>query len=165
MKKIITTLSIVLTVLLLGGCTSTEVKKSDLVKYSSNGISINMPSGFTESEDVNFTVFMSSQKAMFTALKESFTVLEPIGLNSESSLAEYAEVLKKTNGFDNDFIKEGNFMYNTYTREVNNQTFFYVGVVYKSNDAFWLINFACLDEDKDTYKPKFIEWAKTVEFE
>ena len=44
-------------------------------------------------------------------------------------------------------------------------TYKYFSFVYKSNDAFWLVQFATLTENVDEYSSKIIEWAKTISFE
>ena len=41
----------------------------------------------------------------------------------------------------------------------------YFSFVYKSNDAFWLVQFATLTENVDEYRAQILEWAKTVSFE
>lgn len=44
-------------------------------------------------------------------------------------------------------------------------TYKYFSFVYKSNDAFWLVQFATLAENADDYSSQIFEWAKTVTFE
>ena len=35
--------------------------------------------------------------------------------------------------------------------------------MYKANDDFYMVQFVCEDAEYESYKPKFIEWAKTVD--
>ena len=58
---------------------------------------------------------------------------------------------------------EGNFMYFTYSKAVGSTTYFYMPTMFKGEKGFYLLNFFCLDKDKDANLDKFIAWAKTVE--
>ena len=49
--------------------------------------------------------------------------------------------------------------------EMNGKNIYYLATVNKSEDAFWLIQFICSEKNKDKYKPKFLEWSKTVSFD
>lgn len=158
MKK---TLLVLFAILLLTGCSLGKTTKT----YSTNGISVTMDSGFYEKELVSQTVYLESQDAIFTALKEDFESLVGTTITSESTLKEYADVIKTGNNLTEDFIEKDGILYTTYEKEVSGKDFFYLVTVYKTNDAFWLINFASNAKDKAKFEPKFIEWAKTITFE
>ena len=53
----------------------------------------------------------------------------------------------------------------TFLNEELNQTYTYFCVTFKAKDAFWLVQFACLEGKYDKYQEKFVEWAKTVSFD
>ena len=36
---------------------------------------------------------------------------------------------------------------------------------HQSSDAFWLIQFFCFIEDKNSYEEKFLTWADSVTFD
>ena len=50
-----------------------------------------------------------------------------------------------------------------FTNPNTKDTYTYFSFVYKADDAFWLVQFACDVKDYNEYKPYFIEWAKTVD--
>lgn len=160
MKRVFAIIGIIFSFILITGCTTSNTTK----KYSVNGINVTMDDDFVEKENVSYTTYLLSDKAMFLALKEDFTTLSQIGIDNNSKLEDYANIIKKTNNLTNEFKKENNFMYTTYEKQINGKNYFYLAAVYKAKDAFWLVNFACVDKDKDKYMPKFIEWTKTVEF-
>ena len=65
-----------------------------------------MSDNFTEKELVNATVYYLSNDAIFMGLKENFTDLETIGINSESTEDDYASAVLENNNIDEtlDFI-------------------------------------------------------------
>lgn len=162
MKKNIKLLVLVLLVVVIAGC---SLLKDKTKTYTQNGISVTMNDGFTLKELDNVTVYLEGEDAIFTALKENFTTLEPLGITSESNLQNYAKAVIEANSLTSSIKEKDGVTYFTYTKEVNNNNFYYLATVYKSKDAFWLINFACEAKNKDTFEPRFIEWAKTVTFE
>ena len=42
---------------------------------------------------------------------------------------------------------------------------FYIATMHKSNDAFWLFNFACDSSNQEKFESTFKTWAKSVSFE
>ena len=88
---------------------------------------------------------------IFTAsikIKGSEIIHAPIQLNAD---------------FEQGVGKWDKFAYFVYEKEVSGKEFYCTAVVYKADDAFWLVNFACEDKNKEEYSEKFIDWASTVE--
>ena len=164
MKKFLKTFSLIFVCILLIGCgsDSSEIKEKT---YTSNGLSITMKEGLLEKTNENFEVYFETSDMIFMGNKETFEELSIINLDANSTLDEYLDLIISVNGESSGKLKDGDLNYFTYEREVNGNKFFYVGSVYKANDAFWLCNFACAYSDKDTYEDLFIKWAKTVSFE
>ena len=98
-------------------------------------------------------------------LKENFTDLETIGINSESTEDDYASAVLENNKADYELQKEDSLRYFTYEKEVSGKNYFYLSAVAKSNDSFWLLTFASDVKDRDKYEPLFKTWAKSVKFE
>lgn len=165
MKKLKLFSILLVATLLLSGCGSN--KETDNTKqYSDNGFSITLPSDFYKKDLASVTVYYESKYAIVTALKESFDTLEAADLNSKSTLEDYAKAVVANNKQDDvklEMSEDGKFIYFIYEKEVSGKDFYYTAAVYKSEDAFWLVNFACEDKNKETYSEKFIDWAKTVE--
>ncbi len=157
MKKLV---CLLLVGFLLTGCALLNNTKT----YTSNGISVTMDSGFYEKELVSQTVYLESKDAIFTALKEDYASLAAVNITKDSTLKDYTDIVKTVNGMTESFTEKDGLIYATYEKNVSGKDFFYLVTAYKTDDAFWLVNFACNKKDKAKFEPKFIEWAKTVEF-
>lgn len=48
--------------------------------------------------------------------------------------------------------------------DIGLDAFKYFNTAYESDDAFWLVQFFCTEDDYDSNKADFIKWAKTVSF-
>lgn len=163
MKKYIKYIVIFLVIAIATGCNLFDKNEKT---YSSKGITVTMKDDFYEKTNIAHTLYLESSDVIFLADKESFSMLEEyFDIDKDSTLDEYEEIIKTVNQFDDDFKKDENLVYTTYERSVENNDYFYLMSIYKSDDAFWLVNFACLKEDKDKYESNFIKWAKTVKFD
>ncbi len=165
MKKYAKLICLGLLLFVVTGCSLSSLFKESTKKYTVNGISVTMNDSFYEKDLVSQTAYLESQDAIFSALKEDFTELEVVGITKDSTLTDYAEAVKTANSFTGNIIEKDGLVYFTYEKDVSGKSFFYLASVYKADDAFWLVNFACESKNKDEFEPKFIEWAKTVEFE
>lgn len=165
MKKYTKLICLSLMLFLVAGCSLTSLFKESTKTYTVNGISVTMNDSFYEKDLVSQTAYLESQNAIFTALKEEFTELEAVGITKDSTLKDYAEAVKAANSFTGNIIEKDGLVYFTYEKDISGKSFFYLATVYKTDDAFWLVNFACESKNKEEFEPKFIEWAKTVEFE
>lgn len=161
-KKRIGIIVLMMFTLILGGCFNSEVKQKD---YSSHGFNIKMDDGMTEKDLATATATYMSDKVVVTALKEEFTLLEAIDIDEKSSIEDYAEAVIKNNKADYELKEKDGINYFEYEKTVSGKDYYYYAVVYKSDDAFWLVNFACEKNNKSEYQEKFFEWAKTVTFD
>lgn len=131
--------------------------------YSSNGFTITMDDGFYEKELLSATVYYEGEKAGLSVLREYFTDLEEIGIDENSSLDDYGEVIASINKVDDNFeTLNDSIKYYTYEQSVSGKDFFYMAAITKGTDSFWLMNFFCETKNKDTYFPKFEKWLQTV---
>ena len=162
MKRVLKVVVVALLLFISVGCSLTEEATKT---YSANGVKVTMKDGLTEKTNMNFTTYLEGTDVMFTALKESFDITKQINLDENSSVREYTEKVLQANGLNETINEKDGLTYFTYEKEISGTKYFYFATTYKSNDAFWLINFACLAKDKAKYESKFIKWAKTVEFE
>lgn len=135
--------------------------------FSKSGLSITLTDNFVEKSLLTQTAYYESSTAIVTTLKEPFENLESIGLNKDSSLRDYAQAVINTNGFNNQgtYVQEGNgFTGFEYSASNTGVTINYIAVVYKTNDSFWLVQFACQEEDSAAFAEVFDKWAKSVVF-
>ena len=163
MKKVFKLLSLCIIASLIAGCSLPSLGEKTKT-YTSHGISVTMNDKFYEKSLLSATVYLESTDSIFTALKEDFNLLSTVGITKDSTLREYAELVVKANQLSTQIIEEDGLTYFTYEKTVSGKDFYYLATVYKSNDAFWLINFACEKNAQSSFKPKFIKKKKTVTF-
>lgn len=139
-------------------------KTPDAKTFSSNGMSITLTDEFREADMENSTVTYDSKNVAVFVIKEGFTFVNNF---EDYTLEQYADLVIKSNGLNSDEVKTVDgltyFEYN-FTNPETNDTYRYFSYVYKTNDAFWLIQFAALKENADEYAEQITEWAKSVEF-
>ncbi len=160
-RKIFVSLLALVMCFTLGGCVFGSKNKT----YTSHGISVTMNDKFQEKSIVSQTVYLESTEAIFSALKEDFSALESINLGKSASLNDYAKAVVANNNADYEIKEEDGLTYFEYEKTVSGKDFYYLACVYKSDDAFWLVNFASETSNKGKYQPLFKRWAKTVKFE
>ena len=140
-------------------------KTPDPKDFSSNGMTITLTDEFVKTDVENYTVAYDSKNVVVFALKEAFTLAEGF---QDYTLEQYGNLVLQNNNLSSSKIedKEGliGFEYE-FTNPDTKDTYKYFSFVYKSNDAFWLVQFATLTENVDEYSSKIIEWAKTISFE
>lgn len=161
MKKKILYL-LLLIVVAVTGCALLEPEEKT---FTDKGMSITLTDDFTEKDLVSTTVYFESMDAVVTGLKEEFSTLEEAGLTKDSTVEDYAKVVAYNNKKEDEIKTEDGLTYFTYTSDVNGKTYFYIASMYKSNDAFWLFNFACDSSDQEQFENTFKTWAKSVKFE
>lgn len=153
---------LLLIVVAVTGCALLEPEKKT---FTDKGMSITLTDDFTEKDLVSTTVYFESMDAVVTGLKEEFSTLEEAGLTKDSTVEDYAKAVAYNNKKEDEIKTEDGLTYFTYTSDVNGKTYFYIASMYKSNDAFWLFNFACDSSDQEQFENTFKTWAKSVKFE
>ena len=166
MKKFFKIVSVFLILFLVTGCNIMSFLEQGEKNYSlKDGLHVKMGDDFEEKTNANFNSYLEGGHYIFTSLKESFEIAEGVGLTKDSPLNEYVKIVLSNNGLDKDIIEKDGLTYFTYDSTIDGTKYYYMAFAYKTNDAFWLINFACLDSEKSTYESKFIKWAKSIWFE
>lgn len=99
-------------------------------------------------------------------LREDFSIME--GLDNYS-LQEYGEASLDANDIkDISEVKKNNgimyYDYEWYNAE-EGTTYYYYTTIFKSEDAFWTIQFAVTAEEVDEYMPQIIEFSETITFD
>jgi len=133
--------------------------------FSYNGMNITLTDEFVKTDIENYTIAYGSKNVAIVALKEAFTLVDGF---QDYTLEQYGNLVLQNNNLSSSKIKniEGlvGFEYE-FTNPNTKEIYKYFSFVYKSNDAFWLVQFATLTEDVDEYSSRIIEWAKTISFE
>ena len=155
--KLIKILLIITISTLLIGCSNNKT-------YTSNGISITMMKGlFKKNHDIA-DVYYENDEMFVIALKETYEELKKYDINYDTSIEDYIKEVFINQGVTYELKKVNNLYYFTYQYEINNNTYYYVSTIHKSNDAFWVCNFACPLTLKDKYDNLFIEWGQSIKF-
>ncbi len=133
--------------------------------FSSNGMNITLTDEFVKAEIENYTIAYNSKNVAVFALKEAFALADGF---QDYTLEQYGNLVLQNNNLSSSKMQnlEGltEFEYE-FTNPDTKDTYKYFSFVYKSNHAFWLVQFATLTENVDKYSSKIIEWAKTIYFE
>ena len=131
--------------------------------FSDNGMNITLTNEFRELEAEAFTHCYESSTVAVLVSKEAFTLQE----GSEGyTLQQYAELVLQNNSLSaTEFSRDGlvGFEYEA-TNADTKETFRYISYVYKSDDAFWLVQFAGTPENVEAQTAQIGEWAKSVSF-
>ena len=132
--------------------------------FSSDGMTVTLTDEFHQAELGNFTVSFDSKNVAVFALEEQFTLADGM---EDLTLERYADLVIQTNGLDvSQVVTEDGltgFRY-TFTNPQTKDTYHYFSYVYKTGDAFWLVQFATLDANVDKFAPQITQWAKSVTF-
>ena len=132
--------------------------------FSSNGMTITLTAGFQEIQIANYTVTYDSRNVAVFAMKEPFSLAEGFENNS---LDQYADLLIQANGWSDvkKFTHDGlsGFEYD-FTNPTTKLECHYTSYVYRSDDAFWVVQFATLKENADKFAEQIKKWARSVSF-
>lgn len=143
---------------------------SDEKVFSKDGMSITLTEDFVENEYYGFNAYYDTEEAQVYVMKESFSLLKENDQPTNISAKEYAEIMMKTQNIDSDVLEKDGLTYFYYEKDVLGYAEEYVknsyyAVAFKTNDAFWLFQFACEKSLYNKYEEKFVEWAKSIEFD
>ena len=133
-------------------------------QFSHGEMSITLTDEFVESKFENNDFVYDSKNVAVFGLRESFDSAEGFG---ENTLEEYGKLVIKNNGQDSSKLATNDEFaryYYDFTNPQNNITYRYFTYMYKSDGAFWLIQFATSIDDVDTYASQIEYWAKSVKF-
>ncbi|NTW95538.1 MAG: hypothetical protein HGB31_02840 [Erysipelotrichaceae bacterium] len=157
-----TVLSFSVFFVLSSGLSNLFILKAKTKEFTKAGMTISLTSDFYEKEIASQTAYYESQKYIVTVLKEEFTIFESIGLSTDISVKEYAELVIENNMIDSAIEEKDNLTFFKYEKTVNGKQFSYFATVHKSSDAFWLIQFACETKNAEDSQDLFIEWGQTI---
>lgn len=129
-----------------------------------SGVIITLTDTFVDSELEGFTFSYSTSDVGVIGVQEAFTIFEGF---EDYTIEEYAEMMIRNNKReDAEYTRENgvDFIEYVFYNEQEGINYAYLVAMYKTEDSFWAINFAVAEEEYETYRPLFLEWAKSVEF-
>lgn len=147
---------------------SPEVKDDDPRAFYCEEMSIVLTKGFTDSYMEGYSGCFDSETAAVFVTREEFSLMEGL---KDYTLDEYGKLVLDSN---KDLFPEGTeiktedgltYYEHSYFDEEAEEGYNYFGVLLKSDEAFWVVEFACSDYDYEVYRPYFVKWAKTIEFD
>lgn len=133
--------------------------------FTKDGMTITLNSRYSELQQEGYTVAYGATDSVVLVLKETYDSLSAASLDKNSTLTEYANVVIKNNSLTNVSVetKDGLTCFQ-YDSEVDGKTYSYLAAVYKSTDAFWMIQFSAEKDNYDEKESDFITFAKSVSF-
>lgn len=155
MKKIIKFIAAVLTVVTaafaFAACTGTPTT------FTKGEVSVTLDSLYREQENENVYFYYQS------VLGGEFCVCSKDGfdkIDKEKTLAEYADVVKTANKVETEVSERNGYLYFT----VNDDGLFMITAMYKSEQAFYTMNFGCAKKDKKDKEKTLFSHADSVTF-
>lgn len=137
--------------------------------FSADGLSITLNDNFYEDTYLGYTQCYSSSETLVLVLKEKFSAYEGL---EDFSLTEYGEAVMDTLDYNyvecNKELKtHGDLLYFEYTESnpADDSVYKCYTFLFKSEDAFWFVDFTTMEEDAAKYKDDIFEWASSVTFE
>ena len=136
------------------------VKEKD---FTCDEMSITLTNRFRASDVEGVDYAFESDDIFVTVIRESHSLLE--GLENYS-IEEYSELVKDANDFDFTVLNDDGIMYlqhEAYDDE-EKDTYLYLNYLYKSDDAFWMVQFVLYKDELSKHSDKISEWAHSVKF-
>jgi hypothetical protein len=132
--------------------------------FTTQDLEITLTDSFFESENDERDFFYLSTSCGATGFKEHWTDL----FESESkSISDYASLVREANSsLDPSEVKtENGLTYIECKMLDNDKTEWTYFLTFMKNDGyFWTIQFHCMTEEYQAFKPYFFEWANSISF-
>lgn len=132
--------------------------------FTKGGVSITLTNQFKDVDPGNYVGFYESKTMMVGTFKDPYGQGESI---DHITLEEYGWGLIKTNEQTarSELMQDGELYYYVFDEIYDRQYYTYVTYVYKSDDAFWYVDFITVKEDAEARRAEISEWARTVTFD
>ncbi len=164
MKRWLLCLLAVLMVLPITACNKDTATASDKV-FSSNGMNITLTSAFKKSKVEGYTVVYDSPEIAVFGLREDYAYVAQL---KDMTLSEYADIIYKNNSSKSpkpvSTVDGLTVIEYEFHNEELDKNYSYFTVMFKCDDCFWMVQFACETENYEANRPYFINWAKTITF-
>lgn len=160
--RVVTLMTAILAcVLLLGACAGETYEPKKFFVFD---MSIELNDGFSKQTSNSYDgKFVSKDLAVYVA-RDQFDDLGDEETVSKLTLSEYAEQIIKNNKLDCSATLDKGLTTFTYTKFIDNDKYAFYTVVYKSEDAFWRVQFAGLASTVEEQKDAIRDYAWSVDF-
>ena len=164
MKRFSSALILVLvTAMLLSSCHFFEQEKT----FTVEDMSITLTDYFYTYYPQGYTVLLQSNEISIFGVMYPFDMMGESELTPESSIEEFGEELLKSNEREGlELVKKDGLSYYFYedTSEETQETYSYLTMLYKSEEAFWLLQFVCKAEQYEKLESELFQYAASVTF-
>lgn len=128
------------------------------------GLKIKMSPDMSEERTGELSVYYFAEGLMVSVKKIPFEELSQEGTaDANSSIEDYIQIIEDANENIKFTLDSYGNPSTTYPAENDGVEMIYYVTVRKGSDAFWMINFAGLEEEKDIRIPQFELWGSTIE--
>ena len=131
--------------------------------FTKDGFTIVLDGHFLEAEFPNYDFSYDSEKAAVFGLKEEKDLFA--GAFEALSLTEYAALVIDNNGLDAEIETENGLTGFVYDATIEDgRRYRYYSYVFKTEEAFWLVQFAVEAEQAQERESDVEKWAKSIVF-
>lgn len=134
--------------------------------FTKNGLTLTLTNQFKDVDPGNYVAFYESDIMMVGTFTEPFSLSEGFG---DLTVQEYGEGLikfnKQTAGAGLELIQDGDLYYYVWDDIFDRRYYTFVTYLYKSDDAFWYVDFIVEKEDYESQRDQISKWAHTVTFD
>jgi len=136
--------------------------------FTADKLSITMTEDYYESDmkDEAFAGIYENEDSVILIFKEPFEGIEEL---KDLTAEQYGDLTIKAHQLSDSKLlttESGQpYFIHGYYDQANDARYIYRDYIYKSSDAFWLVQCSCALESADAYAPKFDTFASTVTFE
>lgn len=140
-------------VLTFGGSCRTAEPRS----FTAGGFSITLTDAFEEGGHEGFHAAYVSPASLVYVVREEATPDDPL------TLKEYAQRLQETNSDGTlEMQEQDGFVFFEFTAQTESQNVYMLIACYQSQDAYWAVNMATPEENKEDFRQLFLSWAASV---
>lgn len=146
-------------VLAMAGCGLLEAKEET---FSKDGLTITLTNRFREYDATaeGYSVAYDSATVAVFAMQEQKADFATMGL--EPTLEEYAQLVIEANDFDSTVSLDNNLVSFTYEGSNEGVTYTYLACVYETEEAYWLVQFACEADKYENLQADILKYAQSV---
>lgn len=140
-------------------------------KFEGEGYQITLNTKFTQQNEANYLTTYHGKEIKVFVSKETFENIKlwhertnPEGETKEEYIAAALAINKERMEIstNDEVYTDGDLTYYEYESVYKNKTYFYRSYVFKTNDAFWQIQFGCENSLKENLVEQIEQFAKTI---
>ncbi len=136
--------------------------------FTEGGVQITLDDSFWNDPTDGFDFAYGSERIMVMGTKDTKAELVSAGMMVEDTTGpeELLQFVIKQNKLEDSALQSqrDGIHYISYTATPEDVTFRYFAAAFRNGDAFWLIQFACRENEYAKNEDTFLAWAKTVTF-